>query len=111
MGLPGGWVTGVPGLSRTAQLLVLGGGVVPQQGELALRLLLSPLSGTLVDVGRIEGDEGNMMSTVASSPAEMRAALAKKNPAVSMWTRDMISAEWEQYLRNQAAAYTEYNSR
>lgn len=40
MGLPDGWVTGVPGLSRNAQLKALGNGVVPQQAELALRLLL-----------------------------------------------------------------------
>lgn len=40
MGLPGGWVTDVPGLSRNAQLKALGNGVVPAQAELALRLLL-----------------------------------------------------------------------
>jgi DNA (cytosine-5)-methyltransferase 1 len=40
MGLPEGWVTDVPGLSRNAQLKALGNGVVPQQAELALRLLL-----------------------------------------------------------------------
>lgn len=39
-GLPEGWVTDVPGLSRNAQLKILGNGVVPQQAELALRLLL-----------------------------------------------------------------------
>jgi DNA (cytosine-5)-methyltransferase 1 len=38
-GLPDGWVTGVPGLSRNAQLRLLGNGVVPQQGALALRML------------------------------------------------------------------------
>jgi len=40
MGLPDGWVTDVPGLSRNAQLKALGNGVVPQQAALALRLLL-----------------------------------------------------------------------
>ncbi|MER6772701.1 hypothetical protein ABT389_23480 [Streptomyces bacillaris] len=40
MGLPAGWVTDVPGLSRTAQLKALGNGVVPQQATAALRLLL-----------------------------------------------------------------------
>lgn len=40
MGLPAGWVTDVPGLSRSAQLKALGNGVVPQQAALALRLLL-----------------------------------------------------------------------
>jgi DNA (cytosine-5)-methyltransferase 1 len=39
MGLPAGWVTEVPGLSRTAQLKALGNGVVPLQAEAALRLL------------------------------------------------------------------------
>jgi len=45
MGLPPGWVTGVPGLSRNAQLKALGNGVVPQQAALALRLLLGHLAG------------------------------------------------------------------
>lgn len=40
-GLPEGWVTAVPGLTRNAQLKALGNGVVPQQAELALRLLLA----------------------------------------------------------------------
>jgi DNA (cytosine-5)-methyltransferase 1 len=39
-GLPEGWVTDVPGLSRNAMLKALGNGVVPQQAALALRLLL-----------------------------------------------------------------------
>lgn len=41
MGLPAGWITEVPGLSRNAQLKIAGNGVVPQQAELALRLLLA----------------------------------------------------------------------
>ena len=41
MGLPQGWVTDVPGLSRNAQLKALGNGVVPAQAELALHLLLA----------------------------------------------------------------------
>jgi DNA (cytosine-5)-methyltransferase 1 len=40
MGLPPGWVTEVPGLSRNAQLKALGNGCVPQQVALALSLLL-----------------------------------------------------------------------
>lgn len=40
MGLPAGWVTDVPGLSRNEQLKALGNGVVPQQAGEALRLLL-----------------------------------------------------------------------
>ena len=39
MGLPNGWVTGL-GLSRKDELKACGNGVVPQQAELALRLLL-----------------------------------------------------------------------
>ena len=38
MGLPEGWVTDL-GLSRTAQLKMLGNGVVPQQAALALTIL------------------------------------------------------------------------
>ena len=41
MGLPEGWVTDVPGLSRNAQLKALGNGVVPQQAEHAIRHMLS----------------------------------------------------------------------
>jgi DNA (cytosine-5)-methyltransferase 1 len=41
MGLPAGHVTAPEiGLTRTQQLHALGNGVVPQQGALALRLLL-----------------------------------------------------------------------
>lgn len=41
MGLPAGHVTAVPDLSRTAQLKALGNGVVPQQAEAALRILVA----------------------------------------------------------------------
>lgn len=40
MGLPEGWVTAVPGLTRNQQLTLLGNGVVPAQAEAALGLLL-----------------------------------------------------------------------
>jgi hypothetical protein len=39
MGLPEGWITDV-GLSRNEELKACGNGVVPQQAELALRILL-----------------------------------------------------------------------
>ena len=39
MGLPEGWVTGV-GITRNEELKACGNGVVPQQAELALRILL-----------------------------------------------------------------------
>ncbi|MER7514814.1 DNA cytosine methyltransferase [Streptomyces sp. NPDC126499] len=41
MGLEAGHVTTVPGLTRTQQLKALGNGVVPQQAEAAIRLLLA----------------------------------------------------------------------
>lgn len=40
MGLPPGWVTGIDGLPRGAQLRALGNGVVPAQAAHALRILL-----------------------------------------------------------------------
>jgi len=40
MGLPDGWITDV-GLSRNDELKACGNGVVPQQAELALRILMS----------------------------------------------------------------------
>jgi DNA (cytosine-5)-methyltransferase 1 len=40
MGLPAGFVTGVPGLSRADQLRILGNGVVPQQAAHAVSMLL-----------------------------------------------------------------------
>ncbi len=43
MGLPEGWVTDVPGLSRNAQLKVLGNGVVPRQAAAALAHLFESL--------------------------------------------------------------------
>lgn len=42
-GLPAGHVTAVPGLGRQGQLKAIGNGVIPQQGELALRILLDRL--------------------------------------------------------------------
>lgn len=41
MGLPAGWVTAVPALTRTQQLRALGNGVVPAQAAHALRTLLT----------------------------------------------------------------------
>ena len=43
MGLRAGHVTGVPGLSRTQQLRLLGNGIVPQQASYAYRSLDIPL--------------------------------------------------------------------
>lgn len=44
MGVPDGWITDV-GLSRVDELKACGNGVVPQQAELALRLLLQNVPG------------------------------------------------------------------
>jgi DNA (cytosine-5)-methyltransferase 1 len=40
MGLPAGWVTDVPGITRNEALKLAGNGVVPQQAEAAIRFLL-----------------------------------------------------------------------
>jgi DNA (cytosine-5)-methyltransferase 1 len=45
MGIPPGWITDVPGISRAAALKMCGNGVVPQQATLALTKLL-PQIGT-----------------------------------------------------------------
>ena len=56
MGLPEGHVTDTPGLSRTQQLKALGNGVVPQQAEAALRLLLARAPAQLTTLtGTAEG--------------------------------------------------------
>lgn len=41
MGLPAGWVTDVPGITRNEALKALGNGVVPQQAKAAIRWLLA----------------------------------------------------------------------
>lgn len=43
MGLPAGWVTAVPGLSRNDQLRLIGNGVIPAQGAATLSWLLADL--------------------------------------------------------------------
>jgi len=63
MGLPEGWVTGV-GLTRNEELKACGNGVVPQQAELALRILLEgvtlPQALHMVS-DRIEASQGNVI--------------------------------------------------
>lgn len=46
MGLPAGWVTGVPGIGRNDALRLLGNGVVPQQAAAAIRSLLLDVTAT-----------------------------------------------------------------
>ncbi len=45
MGLDRAWVTGVPELSRAAQLKALGNGVVPAQAAAAIAMLLARTGG------------------------------------------------------------------
>lgn len=44
MGLPHGWITDVPGVTRNEALKLCGNGVVPQQAAHAIRFLLGHLS-------------------------------------------------------------------
>lgn len=50
MGLPDGWVSGVPGLTINEQLKLIGNGVVPLQAATALRYLAG-----ILDVPTLEG--------------------------------------------------------
>jgi DNA (cytosine-5)-methyltransferase 1 len=60
MGLPAGWVTAVPGITRNDALRLLGNGVVPQQAAAALAALLADVAAVLADDAAppSEGDEG-----------------------------------------------------
>jgi len=71
MGLPPGWVTGVAGISRAAQLRALGNGVVPAQAATAVTLLLRDV---LADhETRSSGDADRGAATVGDS-AQVAAA-------------------------------------
>jgi hypothetical protein len=52
MGLPEGWITG-HGLSRNDELKMAGNGVVPQQAELALRILLEGIALPSIGGGQV----------------------------------------------------------
>jgi DNA (cytosine-5)-methyltransferase 1 len=41
MGVPDGWITDVPGITRNEALKACGNGVVPQQAEAAIRTALA----------------------------------------------------------------------
>ena len=58
MGLPEGWITDV-GLTRNEELKACGNGVVPQQAELALRILLNGLPFTSTGGGASESSNPN----------------------------------------------------
>lgn len=49
MGLPAGWVTDVPGITRNEALKAIGNGVVPQQAEAAVRWLLHQIQTHALD--------------------------------------------------------------
>jgi DNA (cytosine-5)-methyltransferase 1 len=71
MGLPPGWVTDVPGISRSAQLRALGNGVIPAQAATALTLLLGdvladPQARSGEDVDGDAGAAGNSRWGVAA---------------------------------------------
>jgi DNA (cytosine-5)-methyltransferase 1 len=44
MGLPAGWITDTPGVTRNEALKLCGNGVVPQQAEAAIRFLLDVIA-------------------------------------------------------------------
>ena len=46
MGLPDGWVTDTPGITRNDALKMCGNGVVPQQAAEALNHMLTAAKGT-----------------------------------------------------------------
>ena len=46
MGVPAGWFTDIPGISRTQALKLAGNGVVPQQAAQALRIILAHIAET-----------------------------------------------------------------
>jgi site-specific DNA-cytosine methylase len=52
MGIPAGWVTGVPGMSRQKQLRAIGNGVVPLQAYGAYSYLLQAMGEELPVTGR-----------------------------------------------------------
>jgi len=61
MGVPEGWITDV-GLSRNDELKACGNGVVPQQAELALRILLEGVS--------FDSERGGGADSVANSNSD-----------------------------------------
>lgn len=66
MGLPAGWVTDVPGLTRTDHLKLIGNGVFPDQMAFGIRLLLTAICfpGGIVDG---KGNEDEEIVTVISA--------------------------------------------
>jgi DNA (cytosine-5)-methyltransferase 1 len=68
MGLPDGWVTGVPDLSRNDQLKALGNGVVPQQAIAAYADLLG------LDAASVFAPEGTVAGKLLPTPRTLDAS-------------------------------------
>jgi DNA (cytosine-5)-methyltransferase 1 len=59
MGIPG-WITGIRGIPRAAQLRLIGNGVVPQQAAAALRLLIHQAAAFPSSPGLAGQDDGQI---------------------------------------------------
>jgi hypothetical protein len=84
MGVPQGWITGV-GLSRNDELKACGNGVVPQQAELALRVLLE---GVLMQSNSVETKLFATPNTMDSLPPRFGEAYEKVKNAGGRKNRD-----------------------
>jgi hypothetical protein len=84
MGLPSGWVTDC-GLSRNEELKACGNGVVPQQAELALRVLLE---GVLMKPNSVETKLFATPNTMDSLPPRFGEAYEKVKNAGGRKNRD-----------------------
>lgn len=117
MGLPTGWVTDPDiGLTRAQQLKALGNGVVPQQAELALRMLLglssplwSPPSSPLLATPRVGGmANGPSQSEIdAGDPKtrlEVQVALLP-TPAVNDMGEGKDPATWDDWTDKMRKAH------
>ena len=102
MGVPEGWITGV-GLSRNDELKACGNGVVPQQAELALRVLLEGItlpraggqvnlptptvSDTFTDnLASTQQKPGSMHSVTLPQAVRMVSGKIEKTPAMALTT-------------------------
>ena len=88
-GLPAGWVTEVPGLSRNAQLKILGNGVVPQSAALAFAIML-PRAAVLSRSARITG----MTDAIDHGRAVLGAILAGRPDLLSAAQRHLQPAHF-----------------
>lgn len=84
MGLPAGWVTDVPGLSRSHQLKILGNGVVPQQAAAAIGMLTGGSVTTVTTVTKTmptpRTSDANGAGSHGDGGPDLRTAIAKLLP-------------------------------